>query len=151
MSTTRTHAHARTQTKGTSAYGLAPRARCARNSQRLPREHISPSFPSSISMLHHVAKSHIRCKKVAKSFGGSDFFCNFAAMEQRQYIITGINRLTKEREQISRPMSIEEAQERLSREMENRKHQKYAAHTRLQIEPLVAVQLTIQFKDYDEE
>lgn len=72
-------------------------------------------------------------------------------MKQRQYIITGINRLTKERDQISRAMSKEEAQERLSRELENRKHQKYAAHTRLRIEPLAAVQLTIQFKDYDEE
>lgn len=72
-------------------------------------------------------------------------------MKQQQYIITGISRLTGERDQISRAMSKEEAQERLSRELESRKHQKYAAHTRLRIEPLVAVQLTIQFKDYDEE
>ena len=72
-------------------------------------------------------------------------------MKQRLYIITGISRLTKERVQISRPMGKEDAQERLSRELESRKHQKYAAHTRLRIEPLVAVQLTIQFKDYDEE
>jgi len=72
-------------------------------------------------------------------------------MKQRQYIITGINRLTHERDQISRPMSKEDAQERLSLELENRKHQKYPSYIRLRIEPLVAVQLTIQFKDYDEE
>ena len=72
-------------------------------------------------------------------------------MKQQQYIITGISRLTGERDQISRPMGKEESQERLSRELENRKHQKYAAHTRLRIEPLVSVQLTFQFKDYDEE
>lgn len=151
MSTTRTHAHARTQTKCASAYGLAPSALRAADPPRLPWGHISPAFPASCSIPSRVGKSHITCKKVAESFGGSDFFRNFAAMKQRQYIITGINRLTKERDQISRAMSKEEAQERLSRELENRKHQKYAAHTRLRIEPLVAVQLTIQFKDYDEE
>lgn len=51
-----------------------------------------------------VVKWALVCKIVVKCFGGSIFFCNFAAMEQ-QYIITGINRLTGNREPISLKMS----------------------------------------------
>ncbi len=71
-------------------------------------------------------------------------------MKEPQYIITGINRLTRCREQISRPMDEKEASERLQREVANRKYQRYAAYTRLQIERLDAVQLTINFNDHDE-
>lgn len=94
-----------------------------------------------------VAKCGEMCKKVAKSFGGSRIFCNFAAMKEPVYIITGINQLTRQREQLSRPMSEKEASERLQREVANRKFQRHAAHTRLKMERLDAVQLTIQFDD----
>ena len=63
----------------------------------------------------------------------------------RQFIITGINVLTRQREQLSRPMTEEEAQLRLEREMANRRYQRYQPHKRLKVERLQAVQLTINF------
>lgn len=68
-------------------------------------------------------------------------------MKEPVYIITGINQLTKRREQLSRPMSETEASERLQREVANRKFQRHAAHTRLKMERLEAVQLTIRFDE----
>lgn len=70
-------------------------------------------------------------------------------MEKEKWIITGVNRLTRQREQLSRPMNEEEASERLQREVANRKFQRYQPHTRLRIERLEAVQLTLQFKDHE--
>lgn len=70
-------------------------------------------------------------------------------MKEPRYIITGRNELTKQWEQLSRPMGKEEAQQRLEREIQNRRNQRYAAHTRLRIERLDAVQLTIQFEQYE--
>lgn len=66
-----------------------------------------------------------------------------------KYVITGINTLTGQREQLSRAMEKEDAQERLQREIDNRRRQKYQAHKRLKLEPYVAVQLTIPFNDYE--
>lgn len=71
-------------------------------------------------------------------------------MNQERYVITGINTLTGEREEISRPMTQEDAEARLERENESRKRQKYAAHTRLRVERRLPVQLTIKFYDYDQ-
>lgn len=68
-------------------------------------------------------------------------------MKEPTYIITGVNQLTHRREQLSRPMSRQQAEERLQREIDNRKYQRYAAHTRLKIERLEAVQLTFRFDD----
>ena len=90
------------------------------------------------------------CKKVAESFGGSEFFRTFAPMNEPKFIITGINQLTHRREQLSRPMSETEASERLQREIANRKYQRHAAHTRLKIERLEAVQLTFNFNEHEE-
>lgn len=70
-------------------------------------------------------------------------------MNQDLYVITGINTLTGVREEISRPMSQDEAEARLEREKESRKRQKYAAHTRLRVERRLPVQLTIKFSDYE--
>lgn len=72
-------------------------------------------------------------------------------MKEPTYIITGVNQLTRRREQLSRPMTRQQADERLRRENESRKYQRYAAHTRLKIERLDAVQLTINFNDNDYE
>ncbi len=71
-------------------------------------------------------------------------------MKQEQFIITGLNRLSGRRDQISRPMTREDAEQRLLRELENRRRQKYAAYTRLKIERLEAVQLTISFQEHAE-
>lgn len=85
------------------------------------------------------------CKKVAKSFGGLKKNAYLRAMNEPQYVITGISRLTGEREEISRPMDEDEAQVRLDRELENRKRHKYPAYTRLRVERRLPVQLTINF------
>lgn len=71
-------------------------------------------------------------------------------MNQKKFIITGLNRLSGRRDQISRPMTREDAEQRLLRELENRRRQKYAAYTRLKIERLKAVQLTIPFQEHAE-
>lgn len=47
-------------------------------------------------------------------------------------------------------MTREDAEQRLLRELENRRRQKYAAYTRLKIERLEAVQLTIPFQEHAE-
>lgn len=71
-------------------------------------------------------------------------------MNQERYVITGINALTGEREELSRLMTQEDAEARLEREKESRKRQKYAAHTMLRVERRLPVQLTIKFYDYDQ-
>ena len=71
-------------------------------------------------------------------------------MNQERYVITGINTLTGEREELSRPMTQADAEARLEREKESRKRQKYAAHTRLRVERRLPVQLSIKFYDYDQ-
>lgn len=68
-------------------------------------------------------------------------------MNKEGYVITGINTLTGKREEISRPMTQEEAEARLEREKESRKRQKYAAHTRLRVERRMPVQLIIKFNE----
>lgn len=46
-------------------------------------------------------------------------------------------------------MDEQEASERLQREVANRKYQRYQPYTRLKIERLEAVQLTLQFNDHE--
>ena len=92
------------------------------------------------------------CKCVQKSdgkFWRFGFFLYLCRMEVKKWIITGVNRLTHQREQLSRPMDEQEASERLQREVANRKFQRYQPHTRLRMERLEAVQLTLQFKDHE--
>lgn len=70
-------------------------------------------------------------------------------MEHDRFVITGINRLTGLREEISRAMPRVLAEERLEREKINRKCQRYQTHTRLRIERHLPVQLTFKFEDYE--
>jgi hypothetical protein len=72
-------------------------------------------------------------------------------MRPKQYVITGINVLTRAREELSRPMEQQEAQERLERELANRKYQRYATHKRLRIEPRLPTQLNLLFQNDDHE
>lgn len=67
-------------------------------------------------------------------------------MPQDKWIITGRNTLTGCRDQLSRPMGEQEAHDRLERELQNRKYHKHPAYTRLKVERLEAVQLTIQWE-----
>ena len=68
-------------------------------------------------------------------------------MKIPQFVITGKNRLTGLRDQLSRPMGEHEAQERLDRELANRKYQRYQPYTHLKKERHEAVQLTIKFEE----
>lgn len=97
----------------------------------------------------HVSNCVSRLKKVRKSFVDSDFFRNFAAMNDQIYVITAINKLTKQRVEISRPMSEDEAHERLAREMQSRRRQRYQPYSRLRVERRLPVQLLLNFSDYD--
>lgn len=117
------------------------------NRQRLEFPLFSASW---CRWLHHpraVAHSHEMCKKVAESFGGSDFFRTFATMKQQQYVITGISRLTGTREVISRPMAHQEAEDRLRIERNSRRTRKQSAYTRLRVERVQPIQLTFKFQD----
>lgn len=86
---------------------------------------------------------------VAQCFGGFGNSSYLRGMEHGKFIITGVNKLTKQRDQLSRAMSENEANERLQREVAARKSQRYQPYTRLRVERLEAVQLKIQFKDYE--
>ena len=67
-----------------------------------------------------------------------------------KWVITGVNVLTKLREELSRPMSHDDAETRLARELENRRYQRYATHRRLRVEKQLPVQLSIKFEDNGE-
>lgn len=88
-------------------------------------------------------------------FGENYYLCrrinqlNIHNMNPLKYIITGVNRLTGLRDQLSRPMTEEEAQQRLQREQASRKYQRYQPHTKLKVERLEARQLRIQFNEDD--
>lgn len=65
----------------------------------------------------------------------------------KRYIITGVNVLSGQREQLSGPMEEQTARERLERERQNRRYQRYQTHKRLRVDHYDAVQLTLQFTD----
>lgn len=71
-------------------------------------------------------------------------------MTDERYVITGVNVLTGDREEISRAMSKEECEARLERERESRKRIKYQAHVRLRVERRLPIQLTLNFNSYDD-
>lgn len=70
-------------------------------------------------------------------------------MKKPDYVITAINCLTGRREEISRPMTEEEARARLDREEASRQKQRYQAYKRLRVERRLPVQLIIKFEDYE--
>lgn len=70
-------------------------------------------------------------------------------MEDKRFVITAINKLTGERVEISRAMSEDEAKERLAREMQSRRRQRYQAYTRLRVSRRLPVQLTFNFNDHE--
>ena len=70
------------------------------------------------------------------------------AMEQTvQYVVTAVNRLTRVWEEISGPMSEDQARQRLEREIANRSRQRYQPYRRLRVERRFPVQLTLQFNE----
>ena len=89
------------------------------------------------------------CKKVAKSFGGSEKIRTFVPMKREEYVITAISRLTGDRVEISGPMPQDAAESRLQRELDSRRRQRYPTYTRLRVEKRLPVQLTIKFSDHE--
>ena len=70
----------------------------------------------------------------------------FAPMKDQSFVITGVNVLTGEREELSRSMTEAEAKARLEREQASRTRQRYATHTRLRVERRLPVQLWLPFE-----
>ena len=70
-------------------------------------------------------------------------------MDDKRFVITAINKLTGERVEISRAMSEDEAQERLVREMQSRRRQRYQPYSRLRVERRLPIQLYLNFTEYD--
>lgn len=68
-------------------------------------------------------------------------------MKHQPYVITAISILTGDRVEISGPMSKDMAEQRLAREVESRKRQRFPTYTRLRVERRLPTQLTIQFSE----
>ena len=66
-------------------------------------------------------------------------------MKDRRYIITGRNKLTGEREAITRPMGENEALARLEIEKNRRKNKRHCAHAWLRVERVLPVELELNF------
>lgn len=81
-------------------------------------------------------------------FGSSEKNVYLRRMDQtKQYVVTAVNRLSGAREEISGPMSEEQARQRLEREIVNRSRQRYQPYTRLRVERRLPVQLILQFSE----
>lgn len=94
-----------------------------------------------------MPKSAREIKKVLKSLEVSKILLTFAGDMEEKFYITGINRLTGSREPISRKMSGAEAEQRLEMELRVRRSSRRYPFTKLQIERVQPVQLTINFED----
>ena len=66
--------------------------------------------------------------------------------QETMYVITGVSRLTGDREELSGAMTKEQAIERLERYKAATGRQKYPTYTRLRVEPRMPVQLTLNFQ-----
>lgn len=124
--------------------------RCASLARRFAATHIDMVF-SFVAQLPPVMRVAGGIKKVAKSFGGFrkiNYLCpelNIKPMKKNSYdwVITGVNRLTGEREEISRAMSYEMCCAILDRE----RNKPRRAFLRLRAERLTPRQLTILIEE----
>ena len=104
------------------------------------------------------AKVVLKLQKVAEMFGGfgeNAYLCpvgpnppapKIMTNKTTYYCITGISRLSGEREELTGPMEKEQAQARLERYKENTRYQKYPTYTRVRVEQLLPVQLKLPFE-----
>lgn len=93
-------------------------------------------------------------KNVRKCLRMSCGMRTFAAMRHqesiREWVVTGVSRLSGCREELTGGMpSRQAAAERMERYKANTRTQRYPTYTRLRVEPRLPVQLTIQFKEYE--
>lgn len=80
----------------------------------------------------------------------SKLFRTFAAMEKREprdaWFVSGQNRLTGMRDQLTGVMPHDAAAARMERYQTAARKQKYPTYTRLRLERAVAIQLTFKFQ-----
>lgn len=90
-----------------------------------------------------------RGKKLQKSLAVSKLFRTFATMKPKEprdaWYVSGRNRLTGMRDQLTGVMPHDEAAARMERYLKSARKQKYPTYTRLRLERAVAVQLTFTF------
>lgn len=91
----------------------------------------------------------IDVQKSEEKFGSFEFSSYLCGMNEAKYVITGVNVLTRIREELSRPMSYSEAEARLERELASRRFQRYQPYKRLRIEKRIPVELFINFPNYE--
>lgn len=87
----------------------------------------------------------LEVKKSAEKFCGNKKKFYLRGMEERKYIITGVNCLTGYREELSQPMTKEDATARLERENRSRAYLRYKSHKNLRVERVQPIQLSIQW------
>lgn len=68
-------------------------------------------------------------------------------MEKEQFVITAVNRLSGYREEISGPMTRQNAEDRLLMELKCRRRQRYQPYIKLRVEKRLPVQLQFNFKE----
>lgn len=69
--------------------------------------------------------------------------------KEPKYIVTGVNRLSRQRQPVCRPMGKDNALQLLSRYRQDRSHRGHKPYLRLRLERVQPIQLTIQFPDYE--
>lgn len=69
--------------------------------------------------------------------------------KEPKYIVTGVNRITGDRQAVCRPKSRIDALQLLSRYRQDRSHRGHKPYLRLRLERVQPIQLTIQFPDYE--
>ena len=146
----RAHTHVHTHTRP-----RAPRRCCVLTAASSPlrgncRQHRPWSICRPSSGYSSMANCGQTCKKVAKSLVDWWKMPTFAAMKKRStYVITGVNVLTRQRDELSGPMDEDSARVRLEREIANRRYQRYQPYIKLRVERRLPVQLTIKFQDHE--
>lgn len=70
-------------------------------------------------------------------------------MKQKQFVVTGINQLTGQREPVTLPMGEAAARCVLERERERRHRQRNLPFARLRVERLQPIQLTLNFSEHE--
>lgn len=90
------------------------------------------------------------CKKLQKSLAMSAEMLTFAPMKTREprdaWFVSGRNRLTGMRDQLTGVMPHDVAAARMERYQSAARKQKYPIYTRLRLERAVAIQLTFTFQ-----
>ena len=90
-----------------------------------------------------------KCYKSAEKFGSVEKIVYLCGMKTKKpkdaWYVTGLNRLTGQRDQLTGITTHQDAESRMERYQIAAARQKYPTYTRLRLERAVAVQLTFKF------